>query len=460
MFKTVTLAILAACLASCAMAAVPADRVKTLPGLFGDPTSPQYSGYLSVGNGKHLHYWLVESESNTASTDPLVIWFNGGPGCSSLDGYFYEHGPYHIVEPIEDPNNPELYLNDNRWNKKANMLYLEAPAGVGYSYADTKAGLNTNDTQTAEDNLAAVVAFFQAYPEYVSNEMFIAGESYAGAYVPMLALQVVGYNKQASTKINLKGILVGNGVIGEGALSDAVSLKVYTNFYRGHGLASEMAYYRVQTACDNFNNVSSNACQTARKELEASIGNVNIYDIYEPCVNSGFPPSARKGKWSRRPTESFESESLEGPVECINAGAATQYLNLADVRQAIHVKSEAAIGKWEICSSKLNYSVTQGSLIPSYKNTIIPNMRVLIFNGDVDACVPFTHNEWWTSSVNMTVTKPWHAWSVDKQVAGYAVEYGPNFTFCTVKGSGHMVPQYRPVQAEVMFTNFINNIPL
>ncbi|KAG2461772.1 PPGB protein, partial [Polypterus senegalus] len=99
------------------------DEIKYLPGLEKQPSFRQYSGYLNVMEDKHLHYWFVESQTNPSSS-PVVLWLNGGPGCSSLDGLLTEHGPFLI----------------------ANVLYLESPAGVGFSYSDDK-NYKTNDTE-------------------------------------------------------------------------------------------------------------------------------------------------------------------------------------------------------------------------------------------------------------------------------------------------------------------------
>lgn len=97
-----------------------------------------YSGYLNVTENKMLHYMFVESK-NAPATDPVLIWFNGGPGCSSLLGAFQENGPW-VVD-----DNGTIYENPHPWNEKANVLYLESPAGVGYSLALDEASLNTND---------------------------------------------------------------------------------------------------------------------------------------------------------------------------------------------------------------------------------------------------------------------------------------------------------------------------
>ena len=120
-----------------ATAAVDADEITALPGWDHELPSKQYSGFLSAeetptpGHERKLHYVFVEAE-NSPETAPVVLWTNGGPGCSSLDGLVYEHGPFRI----NATDNTKLVRFDHTWAKLANMLYLEAPVGVGFSYSD------------------------------------------------------------------------------------------------------------------------------------------------------------------------------------------------------------------------------------------------------------------------------------------------------------------------------------
>ena len=113
---------------------------------------------------------------NAPSTDPLVIWFNGGPGCSSLEGAFSESGLYHIEEFVSPPT---LKVNPWSWTNVTNSLYMESPAGVGFSYCDSAAGCRHSDTSTAQDNLAALLSWFAAFPALAGRKFWISGESYA-----------------------------------------------------------------------------------------------------------------------------------------------------------------------------------------------------------------------------------------------------------------------------------------
>jgi carboxypeptidase C (cathepsin A) len=80
---------------------------------------------------------FVESEDKPES-DPVLIWFNGGPGCSSLLGFFQENGP--VIVDGEEPR-----LNPEPWNKRANVLYLESPAGVGFTKSNNATDWVYND---------------------------------------------------------------------------------------------------------------------------------------------------------------------------------------------------------------------------------------------------------------------------------------------------------------------------
>ena len=203
------LSLLAAAGAAVARAAVPADVIPTLPG-YGVPPSVWASGYLEAGNGKHLHYTFIQSMSAPA-TDPVTAWFNGGPGCSSLEGAFAELGQL----LVDEKNASQLVYNPYTWSNRSNLLFIEAPACVGYSYADTIDGCTHDDSTQAVDNYNAVVDFFGKYPELQANSFYITGESYAGIYVPTLAKAVVQGNAAGvNPKINLKGIMVGNGCLG------------------------------------------------------------------------------------------------------------------------------------------------------------------------------------------------------------------------------------------------------
>jgi carboxypeptidase C (cathepsin A) len=44
-------------------------------------------------------------------------------------------------------------------------------------------------------------------------------------------------------------------------------------------------------------------------------------------------------------------------------------------------------------------------------------------------------------------------------VGGYRINYSSNFTFLTVRGAGHMVPETRPEPALTMLKTFLSGTP-
>lgn len=181
------------------------------PGTNCTMKSHMFSGYLdALTSRKELHYILVESEDRF-NTDPVMIWFNGGPGCSSMLGMFMENGPC-----VVDDDSDVFFDNPYSWSSRLNMLYIEGPAGVGYSWARDAADKKFNDQTSADDFLTALIHFYKKFPEFKKNELYISGESYAGIYIPYLAMRIHQHNQQQKTHggdlhINLKGVLIGNG---------------------------------------------------------------------------------------------------------------------------------------------------------------------------------------------------------------------------------------------------------
>jgi serine carboxypeptidase-like clade I len=266
--------------------AVEADKVTSLPGYNGQLPSTHYSGYIPVGSISgvpgHLHYWFIESENNPSS-DPVVLWLNGGPGSSSLIGLLTENGQ--IVTNDESLTNPidgvpQVFYNPFGWTTKASMLYLESPKGVGFSYCDNAKSasqcVNTDDS-TAQDAYEFLVNWFAAYPEYKANKFYITGGSYAGIYIPMLMDQLNQDSLKAS--INLVGSAIGNGcwgnTVGTCAFSSPEAQRISSDFYYGHGMYSQSLREEINVACGSFDTLSPKCLKTLAK-MNSEIGNFDM----------------------------------------------------------------------------------------------------------------------------------------------------------------------------------------
>uniref|UniRef100_A0A915E4Q7 Serine carboxypeptidase n=1 Tax=Ditylenchus dipsaci TaxID=166011 RepID=A0A915E4Q7_9BILA len=194
------------------------DLITELPGLtFSMP--PQYSGYLNATKGVFLHYWLITSQGSNPSTDPLILWLNGGPGCSSLGGLFTTLGPF---KPSADGT--QLVENVFGWTKVGHVLYLETPRGVGFSYStdesDIPADQPYNDTITAENTVQALKSFFAKF-QSITIDRFTLLES------PMLTMKSDNIHY-----INLAGAAIGNGLMNlYNQINSAVQLGYYRGFY-------------------------------------------------------------------------------------------------------------------------------------------------------------------------------------------------------------------------------------
>jgi len=457
------------------------DRLKSLPGFAdGQPPSAHFSGYIPTGSlsgsAGQLHYWFIESE-NSPATDPVVLWLNGGPGSSSLIGLLTENGQ--IVTNDESLTSqidgvPQVFYNPYSWTKYANMLYLESPKGVGFSYCEnarTNSGCVNTDESTALDAYEFLVHFFALYPEFQSNRFLITGESYAGIYIPMLIEQID--IDSLSAKINFQGAAIGNGcwgnTVGTCAFSSAQSQQISADFYFGHGMYSQELRSQMLSACGDFSSLSPK-CIAKLAQMEAQIGTFDVYNIYDECGSDERRRLEDKKSFSevRAALSQPQVEVDTKQSFTINAGygqalndytcgaetAMDAWLAAPEVVAALHVKA-GTVG--------MTYKKTATDLLPLYASLFEkhPN-QIIIYSGDTDGCVPYVGTETWTRGLNFTVTNEWHQWmskpdqehAVHK--AGYAVTFD-KFQFVTINGAGHMVPQFQPAFAETLFTKFLNN---
>eukprot|EP00659_Diplonema_papillatum_P017427 gene17427-26789_t len=245
-------------MAAAAWGAVPGDEVDMIP-TFNKTSFKVYSGYITVkGPFKlnpytelQIHYQLDCSQRS--QSDPLVTWHQGGPGGSSLFGAYTEGGYFQVA----DSGN---FVNPHAWNQVANMLYLESPAGssdpIGFSYCKSGENILTickfDDKSQAEAYAMTMMAFYELYPEFKSNDFYITGESYAGQYIPNIAYHML-YEVPAGSFPSFKGIMVGNGCWGgtntsvdcNGPNSD----KIDVDLFFGKGLMSKKLRDAVYTEC-------------------------------------------------------------------------------------------------------------------------------------------------------------------------------------------------------------------
>jgi carboxypeptidase C (cathepsin A) len=171
-----------------------------------------YSGFVKVdeASNSNLYYWFFRDEKYDANA-PLVLWLNGGPGASSQLGNLIENGPIRLVKDKNGNINAHS-LTGQAWNSIANVIYLDQPVGVGFSYGNLKI---SEVSQVQSNFLSFMKGFYEKHPEMKGRDFFITGESYGGKFEPAMASAIIDYNQNAleADKIPLKGVLIGNGYV-------------------------------------------------------------------------------------------------------------------------------------------------------------------------------------------------------------------------------------------------------
>jgi len=368
-----------------------ADEILEMPGLDYEPGFRQFSGYLHIGDtDKYIFYWYVESQ-RSPERDPVAYWTNGGPGCSGLYGFGTEHGPFMFGA------NGTVSENPYSWNKISNMLYVEQPAGVGFSYSNNPEDYNTGDRQAVIDQYGLILAFFDKFPEVKSNDFYISSESYGGHYMPQLALTILN---EDSSGINFKGFIVGNPWA-----VPQYDYPAFNEMYYYRGLIPQPLYDRwLEHQCDQWQSRDEARCVTIETEIYYAPGySINPYALdYPICID--YSNYEQYGFLSSIGKASFLSPQGAKLLEKINPKAKqvldeyepcafdyfTEYLSRDDVQDAIHAVPTT---QWEVCSDEIYYgwdSTFWDNQLVYYKELVQKRegLKMLIFSGDDDAVCP------------------------------------------------------------------------
>ncbi|KAJ8622730.1 hypothetical protein MRB53_031259 [Persea americana] len=418
-----------------------ADKIGKLPGQPGAVDFAQYGGYLTVDHkaGRALFYYFVEAVGSNHSSKPLLLWLNGGPGCSSFGyGAMEELGPFRVKS-----DGKTLFRNPFAWNNEANVLFLESPAGVGFSYSNTTSDYGlSSDSRTAKDAYVFLVNWLERFPEYKRREFYIAGESYAGHYVPQLAHAIIQQNELANnTIINLKGIAIGNALIND--LTDELGMY---DFFWSHALMSDENIDRIHKNCDfSSTNSTSKPCYEVS---DYDLGSLDIYNIYAPlCFSSSLTTPPKK-------------PSVMNYDPCSDYYVSA-YLNRPEVQEALHANVTKLDHRWSGCSIVIpEWGDSPDTVLPILEELMAKGLRVWVYSGDVDGRLPVTSTRYSLNKLKLPVKTPWQAWYVNQEVGGYSAVYKGDLTLATVRGAGHEVPSYQPIRALAMIKFFLAGKPL
>ncbi|KVI05276.1 Peptidase S10, serine carboxypeptidase [Cynara cardunculus var. scolymus] len=400
------------------------DRVTDLPGQ--PPVSfNQYAGYVTVNesHGRALFYWFFEA-AETPHEKPLLLWLNGGPGCSSIGfGNLEELGPFKTHK-----GKSELFLNRYSWNKAANLLFLESPVGVGFSYTNT------------------------------SSDIKQLGDKITGHYVPQLAELIFDNNKIISegNGINFKGFMIGNAL-----LDDETDQTGMIDYAWDHAVISDRVLSDIKAKCNFSVAKPSNSCDEALSGYFQVYRIIDMYSLYTPsCVdadsNSTRPHmrghvsprifSKNKG-WHRKPT---------GYDPC-QPKYTELYLNKPDVQEALHANTTRIPYRWTHCSDSITFwNDAPPSMLPTIKKLVAGGIRVWVFSGDTDGRIPVTATRLSLTKLGLKIVEEWSPWYSNHQVGGWTIAY-EGLMFVTVRGAGHQVPTFKPKEALQLVDHFLSN---
>lgn len=410
-------------------------RVKA-PEKLGIDTVKQYSGYLDVKDeDKHFFYWFFESR-NDPENDPVVLWLNGGPGCSSLTGLFFELGPASIGKDLKPIHNPYA------WNNNASVIFLDQPVNTGYSYSSN----TVSDTVTAgKDVYAFLSLFFEQFPEYNSLDFHIAGESYAGHYIPVFTDEILSHDDRS---FNLTSILIGNG------LTDPLSqYDMYEPMACGKGGHPSVLF---EDECQGM--------RDAQPRCNALIDSCyNLQSVWTCVPATIYCNNVMMGPYQRTGLNVYDIRSPcgENPLCYDDLEYVVDYLNQPEVKSAVG----AHVDTYVDCNFDTNRNfLFAGDWMKPYFHSVVnileSGIPVLVYAGDKDFVCNWLGNEAWTKNLEWSGAEKFkeahpESWTLNGTEVGKATNAG-HFTFLRLYNAGHMAPYNQPEASLDMLNRWLS----
>ncbi|KAJ9193558.1 hypothetical protein DTO166G4_585 [Paecilomyces variotii] len=427
--------------------------VPSLPGAPDGPLLKMHAGHIEVDqehNG-NLFFWHFQNR-HIANRQRTVIWLNGGPGCSSLDGALMEVGPYRLKD------DHTLEYNNGSWDEFANLLFVDQPVGTGFSYVNTNSFLHELDEMGAQF-ITFLTNWFQLFPEYENDDIYIAGESYAGQHIPYITKHILERNKDAAAsgkaKWNVRGLLIGNGWV-----SPADQYPSYLEFAYKEGIvqtgsqkannleALQSACISTLTAPGGTEHVDNGKCEEVLQELlrlTADNGG-QCYNMYDVRLRDEYP-----------------SCGMNWPPDLVNV---KPYLRQPEVVKALNINPDKKTG-WEECSGAVSssfrakHSLPAIDLLPDILESGVP---ILLFSGDKDLICnhlgteQLIHNMKWGGGSGFELSPgiwaPRRDWTFEGEPAGL-YQQARNLTYVLFYNASHMVPFDFPRRTRDMLDRFM-----
>lgn len=336
-----------------------------------------------------------------------------------MPSIFVENGPYFLTE------SNELKPNEHSWHLNHNLLYIDNPVGVGYSFTDSDDGFSTNQVDVGQNLLSALQQFFVMFPKLQKNEFFPSGVSYAGKYVPAIGYAIYKDSKREideplKPKINLKGLIIANGWV------DPINQINFADYLYQYGMIDSNGHKQFEEKQNQMTNlIKQRDFQNAFVKMEELLyGSATIKSsIYTNLT--GLTNTAN---------------ILKTDVYMARWTSILEFLQRSDIRRAIHVGNNtlSVLGKAkEMLHSDFMVSVAD------WVSELLSYYPILFYNGQYDliCAYPMTVNflnHLQFSSANEYKTAERHIWRVDNELAGYIKQAG-NLTEVLVRDSGKLI---------------------